>query len=154
MKQKDIWMLLLAIGIVSSLMSCNTIVDGGYILEFRIINNTEADLSIAVFNKSISDSLYYQSEYNISKNDTLIQEYEPVFGSTLGLISFADSVEIIFGNTRKVSFGEETESPFNVIYTFYNNYIEELIPQRRSINTYTFTEEDYNNALPIEDGEE
>ncbi|MFV0289647.1 MAG: hypothetical protein ACK5IJ_01925 [Mangrovibacterium sp.] len=154
MKQKNIWMLLLAIGIVSSLMSCNTIVDGRYIFNYCMINNTNVDLLVAIL-KPQKDSIYYKAyEYDIAKGDTLKQEGDFIFGMAPGTISLSDSVEITFGDTRKVNFGKETKSPFNIIQAVSDNYTLEIISEYYRTFTYTFTEDDYNNALPIEDGEE
>ncbi len=153
MKQRNIWMLLFLTGILSSFFSCKEgEVDHVSIRDYYLINNSDCNLSIDVYNKLWGGSAYYwhTTSHSILQGDTLMQSHDFMSGSITGIISLADSVEIAFADTKKVSFGKESESSFNLIQAKYDNYKREDVGERHVKFIYTFTQEDYNNATPLE----
>ncbi len=143
MQQKTILMMLLTIGILSSLLSCNKgHIDKALYQELHYINNSNHDLSITVFNKI--DNNFIDTTYSIVARDNFFQEFELIFGDISGIISECDSVTVKFGEERISIFIPDAVSSYNILN--YNNYeFLEKSENRRSY-TYTFTEADYENA--------
>ncbi|NOU17112.1 MAG: hypothetical protein HOO91_06090 [Bacteroidales bacterium] len=141
MAQRTIWMQLLLIGILSSFQSCKK-VDRSFIEEYNLINKTEYQIDIEVFNRI--DHGYYKSTYNIPKDSVWVQKIDLDSGSKTGIIALADSVSVIFDNTKILNFLPYTESPFNILNQ--NNY--DLIEIKENYHKYTFVinEEMYNNT--------
>lgn len=144
MVQKIIWMLLLLIGILSSFQSCIK-TDNAFIEKYNFVNKTVYQIDIEAFNRI--DNGYYISTYNIPKDSSLFQVIDLDSGSKTGIIAHSDSVSIIFGNTKILSFLPNTESPFNILNR--NNYAVISIDENHHEYTFVFNEEMYNNAKPL-----
>lgn len=142
MQQKIIWTTVSIFGILISIFSCNKNVDESQYEEFYYINNSNHDISITVFNK-IDDS-FLESTYNLAVDNDFFQEIEIMSGSKTGIISMGDSISVQFGNERISIFLPTTESSFNILD--YNNYEFLKKDENRNSYTYTFTEDDYENA--------
>lgn len=143
MQQKTIWKAVLIIGILISLISCKKTIDKNQYEEFYYINNSTYDLSINVYNKIGAE--FTVNTYTIHVNDNLSQETELMSGSKTGIIALCDSVTVVFGNERISHFVPSSVSPFSILD--FNNYFFVKKGSNRSSYTYTFTEEDYHNAV-------
>lgn len=142
MQQKIIWTTVSIFGILISIFSCNKNVDESQYEEFYYINNSNHDISITVFNK-IDDS-FLESTYNIAVDNDFSQEIEIISGSKTGIIAMGDSITVRFGDERISNFSPTIESSFNILD--YNNYEFLKKDENRNSYTYTFTEDDYENA--------
>ena len=143
MQQKIIWKAVLIIGIHISLLSCKKTIDKNQYEEFYYINNSTYDLSINVYNKIGAE--FIVNTYTIDVNDDLSQETEFISGSKTGIIALCDSVTVVFGNERISRFVPSSVSPFSILDL--NNYFFLKKNSNRNSYTYTFTEEDYQNAV-------
>ena len=143
MQQKTIWKAVLIIGILIGLMSCKKTIDKNQYEAFYYMNNSTYDLSINVYNKI--DAEFTVNTYTIHVNDELSQETELMSGSKTGIIALCDSVTVVFGNERISHFVPSSVSPFSILD--FNNYLFVKKSSNRNSYTYTFTEEDYQNAI-------
>ena len=67
-----------------------------------------------------------------------------MFDSKIGIIALSDSVVIIFEKNKKATFCSNTDSKFNILKE--DNFIKSNKSNKHVIFTYTFTDNDYNNA--------
>lgn len=146
MGQKIIWMQLLLIGILSSFQSCNTEIDGVLDEEYYFINNSDYDIGIKAISKI--DNEIYSSTYSIDVDSTFIQEIDIMFGSVTGIIAYSDSVVLEFGDVKEISFLPNSGSAYNILNK--NNYATTNKEKNRVKYSYTFTNEDFENATVIE----
>jgi len=143
MEQKIIWIQLLLIGILSSFQSCDKEdVDKTYYEEYYLINNSNYKIVIEAYNKT--DDGYNSNNFNLKKDSTLYQKLELNFGSTTGIIVYADSVVVRFGDDKKISFLPDKQSSFNILDK--SNYTVNKKSENHHEYTYIFTNDDYNNA--------
>lgn len=147
MVQKTMWMQLLLIGILSSFQSCDRgEIDKVSYEEYYYINNSDYEIDIKAISK-IDDEILNKT-FNIISDSTLIQEIEIMFGSVTGIIAYSDSVVLKFGNAKEISFLPNSESSFNILNK--SNYSTKDKENNRVKYTYTFTNEDFENAIEIE----
>lgn len=136
-------MQLLVIGILSSFQSCDKgEVDKVYYEEYYLINSSDYSIVIETYNKT--DDSYNSNYYSLNQDSTLYQMLELNFGSTTGIISYADSVVVRFGESKEISFTTETQSTFNILDK--SNYTENKKSENNREYTYTFTKDDYDNV--------
>ncbi len=134
MKQRTIWILLLAIGVLSSLQSCSKIEEKPVYEEYNFVNNSGSDISIKSYFESI------ENNFIISKGDSIMQKVELVFGSCSDIIFFSDSVIVKFGDNKKTKFTRDINSPHNLLKR--DNYSETLKSSNYRVYKYTFTNKD------------
>ncbi len=147
MGQKIIWMQLLLIGILSSFQSCdNGETDKVSYEEYYFINNSDYDIGIKAISKI--DNEIHSSSYSIAVDSTFIQEIEIMFGSVTGIIAYSDSVVLEFGNVKEINFLPNSESAYNILNK--NNYTTTNKENNRVKYSYTFTNEDFENATVID----
>lgn len=147
MEQKIIWMQLLLIGILSSFQSCDKgEVDKVYYEEYYLINNSDYNIVIESYNKT--DNGFNSNNYTLNQDSTLYQKLELNFGSTTGMISYADSVVIRFGGSKEISFTPDTQSTYNILDK--SNYTENEKSENNREYSYTFTNDDYDNAILLD----
>jgi len=147
MEQKIIWMQLLLIGILSSFQSCDKgEVDKVYYEEYYLINNSDYNIVIESYNKT--DDGYNSNNYTLNQDSTLCQKLELNFGSTTGIIFYADSVVLRFGGSKEISFTPDTQSSFNIIDK--RNYTVNEKSENKREYSYTFTNDDYDNAILLD----
>ena len=136
-------MQLLLIGILSSFQSCDKgEVDKVYYEEYYLINSSDYNIVIETYNKTVDS--YNSNYYSLNQDSTLYQMLELNFGSTTGIISYADSVVVRFGESKEISFTNETQSTFNILDK--SNYTENKKSENNREYTYTFTKDDYDNV--------
>ncbi len=144
MRLKTIWMQLLLIGILSSLASCYTQVDGFGLEEYLYINKTGDDITIEAF--VLVDSTIYKDIYSLKNDSVLLQTAGRFLGRSRGYVVSVDSLSIIFGANKSVPFlRADTLSPYNVLNR--KNYEIVIVSEKFWKYTYTFTVADVNNAL-------
>ena len=144
MQQKIKFMRLLVIGILSSLASCNIQIDGRYIREYYLINETGLDIQIKTFIGD-GDELYV-TDFSLPKDSVFFQSADIFMGNRDGILAEADSLSIRFGDMYDAQFSlADTVSKFNLLNS--NNYEIERIKDNYEKLTYTFTEADVNNAM-------
>ncbi|HIP48528.1 MAG TPA: hypothetical protein EYG92_06130 [Lutibacter sp.] len=146
MQQKIIWIVVLTFGILISFQSCKKNTDGVSIEEFYYINNSDYDIVINAFNNT--DSGYIGNTYNLPVNGDFSQEIESMFGSKTGVVALCDSVSVVFGSNRIEHFLPNTESFFNILN--HNNYEYFKKDKNHNSYTYSFTNDDYENAIDME----
>lgn len=149
MQQKIKFMRLLVIGILSSLVSCSTQVDGWYVSEYNLVNKTGSDVFIESFlfntGRTGNDTIF-RNVYTIRNDSVLIQQIELFFGNITGIVALSDSLSITLGENYNVQFlPYDTVSPFNILNS--SNYEIERVSDSYEKLTYTFTEDDVSNAL-------
>lgn len=145
-KQKTIWMQLLLIGILSSFQSCNKEeVDKLHHEEYYFINKSDYEIVIETISKI--DKELYKNTYKMKKDSTFFQETEVMFGSTTSIIAHSDSVVVEFGDIKRMSYIPDTLSQYNTLNP--NNYESVKIKNNRYKYTYTFTNNDFENALDM-----
>lgn len=146
MEQKTIWIIVLIFGILISFHSCKEKTDEVSIEEFYYINNSDYDIVINAFNNTDNGNI--DNTFNILTNSDFSQEIDIMFGSKTGIVALCDSVSVIFGNNRIVHFIPNTESSFNIL--IHDNYEYLKKDENRNSYTYIFTNDDYENAIDME----
>lgn len=147
MEQKIIWMQLLLIGILSSFQSCDKgEVDKVYYEEYYLINNSDYNIVIESYNKT--DDGYNSNNYTLIQDSILYQKLELNFGSTSGIISYADSVVIRFGGSKEISFTPDIQSTYNILDK--SNYTENKKSENNREYSYTFTNDDHDNSVLLD----
>ena len=145
--KKIIWMQLLLIGTLSSFQSCNK---GGedkvYYEEYHLTNKSDYEIVIKSFNKT--DDGYEKTNFSINRDGSVYQMVELNFGSTTGIIAYADSVVLQFGNDKHISFNPDIQSAYNILDR--KNYSETKKSENKTEYRYTFTNEDYDNASTLD----
>lgn len=145
MVRETIWMLLLVIGILSSLQSCDENVDKRVIHSYVYNNNSDYDINIQTFNY-MTDTIVV-SRYNVKKDSVFSQEVDLMFGSVTGIISYGDSAVITF-NDRFQNFTLKDTSKFNILNL--DNYSHIEISNNHDEYLYYFTNKDYDFAEDID----
>lgn len=145
MQQKTIWVAVSIIGILISALSCKKDIDKAQYEEYYYVNNSNYAITITVFNKKGDGFL--ETSYSMAANGVLSQELELFSGSITGLIPLCDSVTIVFGTDRISHFVPGSSSDFSILNL--NNYLYLKKSDNRRSYTYTFTEEDYQNAVEL-----
>ncbi|HMM11626.1 MAG TPA: hypothetical protein PKE03_05985 [Bacteroidales bacterium] len=143
MKRRSTYLIVLISGILISLISCKKTIDKAQYEEYVYLNHTSHLLTIKVYNRK--NDGFLEQTYNIALNQLLKQEIELMAGSITGIIPLSDSVIVIFGNERISRFTHFSSSPFNIMNL--NNYVREKKGSNRNSYTYTFTQEDFINAV-------
>lgn len=130
-------MLLLYIGILSSLQSCK--IEKSYleIYNHKYINNSNFDIHIKVY----QGEQKYVYNYDLLKDSILLQES---YGEVTGFISYADSIIITYGDNKQYKFNTFDTSDRNLMN--YENYSEKKLSKYHYEYSYIFTDEDYNQA--------
>jgi|GEM_PF-1541205 hypothetical protein len=142
MLQKHIWTLLLITGILSSQCSCKE-KEAIVYDTFKFYNNSEHLVTIKAFYFDIDT--WNEFVDSIEIDGELIQETEMIYGSRTDAFSLADSIQIIFDDTRKSTFIASVDtSEFNILSL--RNYSITKQSDERNVNNYNFTLEDYNYA--------
>ncbi|MGJ3233481.1 hypothetical protein [Marivirga sp.] len=139
-------MRLLIIGILSSLLSCISQTDESFYEAYEFVNRSNYKIVIQSYTKI--DEEYSLTDYSIFQNDTLTQEFELMFGSKTGIIAYSDSLRIIYRGERASGFLPEDPSTFNILNK--ENYSREEISKNYTNYQYEFSEDDFENAEPIE----
>ena len=161
MKQKITWMLLLVIGILSSLQSCDpgTEYPPTTYLDFIYVNKSDYEIVIESFS-------YYGKKhtYNIDEGSAFLQQCS-FPGNEDGIIVFSDSLVVEFGGVRRMVYSKRPRSQFGPLD--FVNYeaiqvaenlaeiaeiaeIAEDLAKNRTTLIYYFSNEDFENALNIE----
>jgi len=151
---------LLILFIIFFLCSC----EKSWYHEYVIINDTDYNVTISAYDTDVNPTFNSDvitinpgSSYSVLKGNGLNADYHGVF--TIGEI---DSVVIIFNNERSIiqtcnfEYGDACKFDRNIMD--YNNESDFVKTKKGKSQgkqeyrfTYTITEEDYNNAVPIED---
>lgn len=162
MKQRNIWMLPLIFGALSSFYSCKEVVDPVIINEYRFTNQTGGSVSFAAFYRNNAVSAYLPAPAVVLQQDsTFCQQLDMLFGTvydhviiddsvvvTSGIIALADSLVIRFGDKRQAVFTLPSDTmPCNLLNL--NNYNSEKIKEHYTVYSYVLTEKDVNAALPL-----
>lgn len=142
MLQRIIWMQLFLFGILSSFSSCKKQVDAYLIHEYHFKNDSNYGIAIDVYNRN--ENNFVKNSYNITKGIFFSQQLDLMFDSKIGIIALSDSVVIIFEKNKKATFCSNTDSKFNILKE--DNFIKSNKSNKHVIFTYTFTDNDYNNA--------
>lgn len=145
MKQRIIWTIALVIGVLLSASSCKKHIDYLHYEEYHYINNSNRIITITAFYKI--DTNWLAKTYNIGLNERFFQETELFAGSRTDVIGLCDSVVVTYENERESFFVVDSVSPYNILR--HDNYAVVKISDIRNASTYTFTENDYENAIPI-----
>ncbi|WP_162633184.1 hypothetical protein [Echinicola strongylocentroti] len=144
MRRRFIWIRVLIIGLVSNLfLSCiKQDVDKRQVQQYIFNNLTEHLISIEMYQ---GNDVY---NFELPKRDSLVQEIELVFGSSEGLILYADSIKIEFDDLKEIKYLPSDESYRNLLHlqSYDNKKIGDVL-----ITRYSFLEEDYQNAEVIEE---
>ncbi len=125
---------------------------------YTIKNETVHDVNLTLYKLHYINSLLQVSEstVGIAANDEFREIYGGDTGSQLFLYPFGestDSVIIIFDSSRKLIHRRNELDSYRSILN-RNSYIERVNEDNNITYyhyTYTLTEEDYNNAVPIEE---
>jgi hypothetical protein len=142
MQQKHIWMLLLVTGILSSQYSCKE-KDPLVYETFKLFNNSDHPITLKAYYFDVEN--WNEFDDSIEIGGELIQETEMINGSRTDAFSLADSVQVIFNNTKKSTFVASVyTSEFNILSL--RNYSIEEQSDERNVYSYIFTQEDYLNA--------
>ena len=142
MQQKHIWMLLLVTGILSSQYSCKE-KDPLVYETFKFFNNSDHPITLKAYYLDVEN--WNEFDDSIEIGGELIQETEMINGSRTDAFSLADSVQVIFNNTKKSTFVASVyTSEFNILSL--RNYSIEEQSDERNLYSYIFTQEDYLNA--------
>jgi hypothetical protein len=145
MQQRIIWQTVLIIGTLISVTSCKKTIDKAQYEEFTLINNSGYQITIKAYTKLANG--ISEKTFNIAVNEFLMQEIELMAGSRTGIIPLSDSVVVIFDNERAAHYIPATVSPFNILNL--NNFIKVRKGENRNAYTYTFTNDDYVNAIEM-----
>ncbi len=152
------WMVFL-LGI-SFLNGCKTFSEYYYSVEYAFCNNTEHQIEIRSFGNIISTNKKLISQF-INKGDTITvifegeisEEYREMETELTYLIDnlkayrfFGDSSKVYFDQKRYLRISVEDK---NFIYN-KSRYTSTRKGDREFKHLFVFTEEDYNNAIPIE----
>lgn len=149
---KNFLLSILIVGSIASMHGCDT---GKPTYEiYRIENATEYPIEIASFYHEggkvggemvANESIQLQplgGNWQSLKNET-------TDGGSL-FYYLGDSIVIGFNQERQNTFTYADLSPDRQLYRFQENYLKE-VKDEVTVYTYTFTDEDYDNALPIGD---
>lgn len=139
MIQRNIWMKLLLIGLISllSYTSCkNEEVDNAIIADYIYINPTLNSISIQSF-KLGNDTIY-----EIKPGETFKITEDLFAGNNNAKIVDADSVFIETSSNKSTSYYPEINSPRNIIKL--ENYVYLLITKNHHEYKFTFIESDFN----------
>lgn len=131
--------------------------------EYKIVNNTEYNVEIKAFDTDNDSNLKNEtikiepySAYSILKADGQSSDFQGVFDNPA-----VDSVTITFADKRVIiqsceaNYGTACTFPRNIMnYNNESNYVKTKRGRSQGHKeytyTYTITEEDYNNAVPID----
>jgi hypothetical protein len=142
MQQKHIWMLLLVAGILSSQYSCKE-KDPLVYETFKFFNNSDHPITLKAYYFDVENWNKFVDSIQIGGE--LIQETEMIFGSRTDAFSLADSVQVIFNNTKMSTFVASVYTSEFTILSLRNYSIKEQSDER-NVYSYIFTQEDYLNA--------
>ncbi len=150
------------------LASCKSMFDREFTVEVVFDNKTETEVQLISMgyvvnwekSEGYSDTII---ERTIPTNRNLIltidlptteKKPEPPIGLSLFMYNncLGDSVMLCFNDNKYLKYYQNNKEA-NEIYNL-DNYTFVKINNTHFKYTYTITEEDYNNALPIENGEE
>ena len=135
-------MLLLVTGILSSQYSCKE-KDPLVYETFKFFNNSDHPITLKAYYLDVEN--WNEFDDSIEIGGELIQETEMINGSRTDAFSLADSVQVIFNNTKKSTFVASVyTSEFNILSL--RNYSIEEQSDERNLYSYIFTQEDYLNA--------
>ncbi|QDH79526.1 hypothetical protein FKX85_10940 [Echinicola soli] len=148
--RKSTCTLLSVIGILSSqlLSSCGReMVDGVHYEEYYFVNESDYEITIDAFYELYEAEDVHQT-FSLPKGGNVVQEIELFFGSD-PVIAYSDSVSVVFDGIREAGFSHlNIDSPFNLLNPANSTFEE--IAHNRDRYTYVFTNEDYENAVPID----
>jgi len=140
---KKVFVLLCVLGAVLSSCIIEDVVESFY----KIINQSSQDIKINISKYDISSTVSYDTTFYIPKNQQLefMERGEPVFpfGGLLDNTAF-----IIFNDSDTLLYTREDNSSRNILEA--KNYSTRTVKKKHSTIyycTYTFTEEDYQNAV-------
>lgn len=149
MKQKTIWMLFLAIGLISFLFSCGKrIIEYKKTVNYIYKNESASDLKMEVYNSSVQ----LIKSYDISSGTQMIthstqEEGVLPFYFDSYVDSIGDSVVIIFSNNKCQSYSKSNPELDKIFRAKnYDNYSEELMQEKEFDLFYTFSDTDLNQA--------
>lgn len=161
MKQNIIWKPFLKSGIRFSLYSILLLISCRpdhisyiYYKEFVFKNETDFQLKVDAINffSFVDRTPENFSAYIIESKDSLTQVNSNGDMSSYRIeIAYSDSVVVTFGNKKSISFTPGDHSRYNSLN--FRNFNIDSVSEYRSRYTYTFTQEDYNNAAPLVFGE-
>lgn len=110
--------------------SCSReIVDSQMIDRFNYVNNSNVDINILSYHQG------KKIKYDIFKDKTYSQQLDNNFGSIDDIIFYADSVKIVYGNSKYKTWKSTDENTRNIILRF-NNYTK--IAEKENYNEYQF----------------
>jgi len=150
-QQKIAKYLILGVILISSLLfSCNKgIVE--YIVREKYIykNESNHDIKMLWYYRKSDSGAFLKDSLTLNNLENHLQEEEifpPIGTYRDSIIINADSIRLTFDNNRTILYHRPTtsyENPYNILDgAIYNRTVVNDIPNY----TYTFTEEDYNQA--------
>ncbi|MDQ1160713.1 uncharacterized protein YxeA [Chryseobacterium sp. SORGH_AS 447] len=105
------------------------IVDSQMIDRFNYVNNSNVDINILSYHHG------KKIKYDIFKDKTYSQQLDNNFGSIDDIIFYADSVKIVYGNSKYKTWKSTDENTRNIILRS-NNYTK--IAEKENYNEYQF----------------
>jgi len=111
-------------------VSCGReIVDSQMIDKFNYVNKSNDDISILSYHQG------KKTKHDVFKDKTYSQQLDNNFGSVDDIIFYADSVKIIYGNSKYKTWKSTDENIRNIILRF-DNYTK--IAEKENYNEYQF----------------
>ncbi len=145
--------ILLVIFFLNSLVSC----DSGRIdsEKFQIVNLSDHLVEISSYRFTSPDQELRELE---GKNNIVLNSQNSVWESDkikitrggTGFYYLGDTITVDFDKDKRVAYVYDDKSPPRHFYNFDDNYMKE-VRDNTTIYTYTFTNEDYENAEQIDE---
>jgi hypothetical protein len=110
------------------------------IVEYTINNSSSHNIELTFFNVYVADYLYKDTTFFLTQNSNI--EYHPPFGGT------NDSSYIIFDSIRQIIYRRNDGQARNILDK--NNYTGGKVNDYLYQYEYEITDDDYENAIPIE----
>lgn len=147
MQQKTSWKLLLIIGMVSNMLhSCSKgEIDRVYLHKFIFVNINNQEIVIAQYK---SGEKHNNNNNNISAGDSIIQTVDLFAGDISDIIPFSDSIEIVFNEQKALKFFPNSIVQHNILNL--EEYDSLNLTDELKEYHYLVTDEDYDNAITIE----
>lgn len=121
--------LLTLLGIFTLLSCGREIIDDEYINLFNYKNDTPSNITIFSYQQGI------KTRHDLPKDKIYSQKLDNNFGSTDKIIFYADSVKIVYDNSKFKVWKSSDESPRNIIKSF-DNYTK--LKEEPNYSEYSF----------------
>nr|WP_314497405.1 hypothetical protein [uncultured Chryseobacterium sp.] len=131
----------------NALIMIFTLSCGREIIEYRMIdkysytNNTDSDMDIYTYRQG------KKTKYQLTKENTFSQALETNSGSTEDIIFYADSIKIVYGQSKFKIWKSADINSRNILMK-KENYTKTVEKNRYAEYQFIFNQQDANQTLP------